>query len=131
MKQIKWHLFTYTCLLFTVLMLNACKSMKNIMSTPAPWTGGNITSTDPVINDSSKRNVFIIADYKLTELFDMIAPYYLFSSTGKANVYIVAASQYPILIKKNLFVNPQLTFSEVDDMHLTADVIVIPALSVR
>jgi len=75
--------------------------------------------------------VFIIADYKLTELFDMLAPFYLFNATEKTNVYIVAKDKTPILIKRDLYVNPQLTFKEVDSMQLHADVIVIPALSIR
>jgi transcriptional regulator GlxA family with amidase domain len=81
--------------------------------------------------DASKKTVFIIADNKLTELFDMLGPFYLFNATEKANVYIVAKDKTPILIKRNLFVCPQLTFHEIDSIQLQADVIVIPALSKR
>jgi Transcriptional regulator containing an amidase domain and an AraC-type DNA-binding HTH domain len=84
----------------------------------------------PVYNAANK-NVFIIADAKMTVLFDMLAPFYLFNATGKANVYIVAKDKTPILIKRDLFVGPQLTFEEADSMQLLADVIVIPALSKR
>src|SRR4029077_16786175 len=75
--------------------------------------------------------VFIVADYEMTELFDMLAPFYLFNQTGKANVYIVAKDRTPVLIKRGLFFVPQLTFMEVDSLKLHADVIVIPALSKR
>lgn len=78
---------------------------------------------------SVKKTVFIIADNKVTEMFDMLAPYYLFSQTGKLNVLIVAKDKSPITIKKKLFLLPQLSFREVDSMKLKADVIVIPALS--
>ena len=81
--------------------------------------------------DSNKKTVFIIADYKLTEMFDMLAPFYLFNATEKANVYIVAKEKTPVLIKKDLFVCPHLTFSQADSLKLTADLIVIPALSIR
>jgi transcriptional regulator GlxA family with amidase domain len=81
--------------------------------------------------DKTKKTVFIIADHKLTEMFDMLAPFYLFNATERANVYIVSKSKIPVLIKRDLFVMPQLSFSEADSMHLQADVIVIPALSVR
>ena len=131
MKQIKWYVLPFAGLLFVVVMLNACRSVKNLTGMPEPWAGGPLAFTESVPYDSSKKNVFIIADYKLTELFDMIAPYHLFSATGKANVYIVSPNEKPILIKRDLFVKPQLTFSEVDARHLKADVIVIPALSIR
>src|SRR5690348_4215160 len=113
MKQFKWHLVFYTGLLFTVVLMNACKSLKNLTTQPEPWSG-TVPNRSPVLNDSSKKNVFIVADYKLTELFDMIAPYYLFQTTNRANVYIISANEVPILIRKNLFVKPQLTFSQVD-----------------
>jgi len=61
----------------------------------------------------------------------MLAPFCLFNATEKTKVYIVAKSKTPILIKRNLFVTPHLTFKEVDSMQLQADVIVIPALSIR
>jgi putative intracellular protease/amidase len=79
----------------------------------------------------SKKTVFIIADNKVTEMFDMLAPFYLFNTTGKLNVFIVAKEKAPVGIKKDLFVLPQLTFREADSMKLVADVIVIPALSKR
>jgi putative intracellular protease/amidase len=75
--------------------------------------------------------VFIIADNKVTEMFDMLAPFYPFNTTGKLNVYIVAKEKAPVLIKKDLFILPQLTLREADSMKLVADVIVIPALSKR
>jgi putative intracellular protease/amidase len=67
----------------------------------------------------------------MTEMFDMLAPYYLFNATGKLNVYIVAKEKSPVLIKKDLFILPQLTLKEADSLKLVADVIVIPALSKR
>ena len=70
-----------------------------------------------------------MADNNNTEMFDMMAPYYLFSSTHKANVYIVAEKKYPITMKKGPYVLPQFTFDEVDSMKLRADVIVIPFMN--
>jgi len=71
--------------------------------------------------------VFIVADNDGTELFDMMAPFYLFNETGKANVYIIAKNKYPVNVKKGLFLLPQITFSEADSLKMQADVIVIPA----
>lgn len=81
--------------------------------------------------DATKKTVFIIADNKATEMFDMLAPFYLFNNTGQLNVYIVAKEKAPVLIKKDLFILPQLTLKEADSLKIVADVIVIPALSNR
>ena len=118
-------------LFLSVIFLDACRPIRNLKATPAPWYGpSNYTSKLPA-NDTTKRNVFIIADSKLTEMFDMLAPFYLFNATGKANVFIVAKDKTPILIKRDLFVVPQISFDEVDSLRLKADAIVIPALSSR
>jgi len=60
----------------------------------------------------------------------MMAPYYLFNTTQKANVYVVAKNKFPIVVKKGFFVLPQLTFNEIDSLKIEPDVIVIPFLSV-
>lgn len=76
--------------------------------------------------DIPKKTVFIIADNDGTEMFDMIAPFYLFSSTGKANVYIIAEHKSPITVKKGLFVLPHFTFKQIDSLHIKADVMIVP-----
>jgi hypothetical protein len=40
-----------------------------------------------------KKNIFIFAYNKGTEIFDLIAPFCLFTPTNKANVFIVAPQQ--------------------------------------
>lgn len=100
-------------------------------ASPIPWNGKDSSLQSIQKPDNAKKNVFIIADPKLTVLFDMIAPFYLFNATEKANVYIISKEHKHILIKQGLFVSPQLTFNEADSMKLFADVIVIPALSIR
>ncbi|MDB5014146.1 MAG: hypothetical protein JWQ25_2348, partial [Daejeonella sp.] len=96
-----------------------------------PYTGNNKFEWKKPPYDVAKKTVFIIADNKVTEMFDMLAPFYMFNATGKLNVYIVAKERALVQIKKDLFILPQLTFNEVDSMGLVADVIVIPALSIR
>lgn len=76
--------------------------------------------------DATKKTVFIIADNDGTEMFDMMAPFYLFNATGEANVYIVAEHKSAILVKKGLLVMPHYTFREIDSLHMHADVIVVP-----
>lgn len=118
-------------LLIMLASITACRPLRNFSTRPTAWSGQSITISKPPAYDPAKKTVFIIADARLTELFDMLAPFYLFNATEKTNVYIVAKDRTPILIKKDLFVCPQLTFGEADSMCLQADVIVIPALSMR
>ena len=79
--------------------------------------------------DKSKKTVLIVADNTWTEMFDMMAPYYLFATTQKANVYIVAEKKYPIAMKKGPYILPHFTFKEIDSMQMHADVIVIPFMN--
>lgn len=131
MRNKKIYFAVFTVFIILLSCFNACRPILNFTTKPTPWSGSNIAASKLPVYDASKKTVFIIADNKLTELFDMLAPFYLFNATEKANVYIVAKDKTPILIKKDLFVCPQLTFAEVDSMRLPADVIVIPALSIR
>jgi hypothetical protein len=68
----------------------------------SPYTGDNKFDWKKPGYDPTKKTVFIIADNKVTEMFDMLAPFYLFNATGKLNVYIIAKEKAPVLIKKDL-----------------------------
>jgi transcriptional regulator GlxA family with amidase domain len=131
MKFKKIYIVMLALLFLGIILLNAFRPIRNFMAQPVPWPGNSIVRSKLPEYDPAKKTVLIIADNKLTELFDMLAPFYLFNATGKANVYIVAKEKTPIAIKRDLFVTPQLTFREVDSLHLPAGVIVIPALSIR
>ena len=131
MKFRKVYIVVFAMLFLGLILLNACRPIRNFITQPVPWPGNSIVRSKLPEYDPAKKTVFIIADNKLTELFDMLAPFYLFNATDKANVYIVAKDKTPILIKRDLFVSPQLTFREADSLRLLADVIVIPALSIR
>lgn len=131
MKIKKIYFVIVAVLFFGMMFINACSPIRNMMNQPSSWSGNSIVKSKLPEYDPTKKTVFIVADNKLTEMFDMLAPFYLFNATGKANVYIVAKEKTPILIKRDLFVCPQLTFNEADAMHIPADVIVIPALSIR
>src|ERR1700704_6123787 len=99
--------------LITIGVSKAFTAIRNFSYTPIAFHGAIRPVSNQIHYDSSKANVFIVADSKLTELFDMLAPFYLFNLTKKANVYKVARDKTPILIKRDLYVLPQLTFTEV------------------
>ena len=112
----------------TGIVFNACAPLKEFGNSPV-YKGTNNYSYQLPAYDSSKKTVVIVANNDGTELFDMMAPYYLFNATEKANVYIVAKNKFPIVVKKGIFILPQSTFSEMDSLKINPDVIVIPFLS--
>src|SRR5688500_15377250 len=71
--------------------------------------------------DTAKETVIIMADNDMTELFDLLTPYYLFNETGKANVYIAARKKYPIVTENGPFVLPHFTYSEADSLGIDPD----------
>ena len=113
-------------LLLCITLFNACKPVREFKRDTI-YKGNNDFNWQQPIIDTSRKNIFVIADNDGTELFDMLAPFYLFNETGKANVYIIAKNKYPVNVKKGLFLLPQITFAEADSLMLKADVIVIPA----
>ena len=125
MKKIKKTFgTTFMLLLFSLALFDACKPVSEFKSQTV-YKGHNDFDWQQPAMDTSKKNVFIIADNDGTELFDMMAPFYLFNETGKANVYIIAKNKYPVNVKKGLFLLPQMTFAEADSLALNADVIVM------
>ncbi|MFB6456903.1 DJ-1/PfpI family protein [Chitinophaga sp. Hz27] len=78
---------------------------------------------------STKKSIILIADTEGTEIFDLLAPYYLFSATEQANVYVVAEKKAPVIIRKGFFLIPHFSFEEFDRAGIQANVIVIPNLS--
>ena len=90
----------------------------------------NLAWSKPVL-DSTKKTVIIMADNDGTEMFDLMAPFYLFNATEQANVLVVSEKKAPILLVNSLFILPHYSFSEIDSLHIIPDVIVIPNLTVH
>jgi transcriptional regulator GlxA family with amidase domain len=88
-------------------------------------TAGYSAST----HDTSKKNIYLVAYNKGTEIFDLIAPFYLFNLTGQANVYIVAPDNTPVCLMKGFFLLPHYSFKQIDSLNWRADAVVIPNLS--
>ena len=107
------------------LRLQPVRDMDNTLT----YNGTQSLKFTAPVYDRSKKTVLVIADNDGTEMFDMMAPYYLFNATKKANVYVVAEKKYPISMKKGPFILPHFSFREIDSMKLHADVIVIPFMA--
>jgi transcriptional regulator GlxA family with amidase domain len=81
--------------------------------------------------DSTKKTIVILAQNQGTELFDLMAPFYMFNATQQANVYIVSEHKAPVLLVNSLFILPHFSFTEFESANIHPDVIVIPNLTVR
>ncbi|AKQ45820.1 hypothetical protein TH63_09470 [Rufibacter radiotolerans] len=78
-----------------------------------------------------EKTVFVIASNEGTEMFDLMAPFYLFNATGQANVYVVSEEKAPVLLVNSLFILPHYSFREIDSLGIQPDVIVVPNLTVH
>lgn len=123
MKSITARTSFVTSLLLALIFLGACKSSRLPQTTS---TGYSYPEYKTPLYDPSKKTVLVIADNDGTEIFDMMAPFYLFNATEKANVYIVAEKKSRIIVKRGLYAIPHFTFSEIDSLHMQADVMVVP-----
>lgn len=124
-KRTGLMLVVFACL---ITAFNGCRSLKEFYTFP-PYKSDYSPIYEKPVFDVQKKTVLIIADNNGTELFDMMAPFYLFNATEKANVWLVAKEKQPIVTMKGLFVLPHFSFKEIDSMHLVPDVVVVPALS--
>ncbi|CAN5275569.1 hypothetical protein BH23BAC1_BH23BAC1_43460 [soil metagenome] len=111
-----------------ILLTANCKPLREF-STWKEYSGSNNYTYSIPHYDPAKKNIVVIADNEGTEIFDLLAPFYLFNSTEKANVFIVSEKKYPIVVRKGLFILPYFTFKSIDSLNIKADVIVIPNLS--
>ena len=74
MKSRKVYFAFLLLLCLGFILLKAYVPIKSFVTHPGPWSGNNIVKSDLPQYDSNKKTVFIIADYKLTEMFDMLGP---------------------------------------------------------
>jgi putative intracellular protease/amidase len=118
---------TIIVIVICIAVFKISKPLVEVIITPAYHGANNFRYEQPKY-DSSLKTIVIVANNEGTELFDMMAPYYLFNTTLKANVYIVAKKKVPIVVNKGIYVVPQSTFSEMDASGIKPDVIVIPFL---
>lgn len=112
----------------SIFIFNACSPLREFGKSPV-YTGSAPSNFEAPVYDSLRKTIVIVANNDGTELFDMMAPYYLFNASGKANVYIVSKNKAPIVVKKGFFLLPQFTFDEIDSLRISPAAIVIPFLS--
>jgi putative intracellular protease/amidase len=131
MKKIKKALLTLVTVLLTLSLVLYFALPQVFAQKLKVYKGSNNFAWRKPTLDNTKKTVIIVADNDGTEMFDLMAPFYLFNATDKANVLIVSEKKAPILLVNSLFILPHYSFSEIDSLHITADVIVIPNLTVH
>src|SRR6478672_2926094 len=81
----------------------ALQPVRELSKAPS-FKGSNDSAWLRPAYNSSKKTIFIIADNDGAEMFDLMAPFYLFNATEKTNVYIIAEKKSPVLLVNSLFI---------------------------
>jgi putative intracellular protease/amidase len=126
MKYIKKVLLVFIAVLVVSCLVIFFSLRQTINQKTKIYNGPrNFAWENPAL-DPGKKIVFIIAGNDGTEMFDLMAPFYLFNATEKANVYVIAEKKAPVLLFNSLFILPHYSFREIDSLNINPDVIVIP-----
>lgn len=117
----------YTKIAFVVfsVLLCACQPIKEFHKV-TEYNGRIITQRNDRQIVPGLPLIVIVADNSGTEIFDLLAPYYIFSSAQRFNVIIAAPEKKPFLLWKGVFAIPHFTIPEI--RHLEPELIVVPAL---
>lgn len=112
-----------------VILLSACAPLSEITSI------GNYQVSEqdlqyesfPQMELDYKTNVVFVTSQKGTEIFDLLAPYEIFSRSGNYRLIIAAPEKAAVPLWKGVGIVPHATFDELDNItDFNADVIVIP-----
>ncbi|MCF6132761.1 DJ-1/PfpI family protein [Flavobacterium wongokense] len=114
-------------LILSAMVYTSCQPLREFYKVPV-YNGTDQQNLNPVKYDRAKKTIVVLAHNDGTEIFDLMAPYYLFNTTGRANVYVIAERKSPIVLLSGLFIYPDITFAELDSLKIKPDVIVIPAM---
>jgi uncharacterized protein YceK len=75
MKVKKIHIVLIVVLTSGIVLMNGCRSIRNLTASPEPWSGPHSFTSNLPVFDAAKKTVFVMADYQLTEIFDLLAPF--------------------------------------------------------
>lgn len=110
--------------LFIGAGFNACGPIKEIHRND-PYRGPGLTGNAMNLDDNLPT-VAILASNQGTEIFDLMAPYYLFSETNALNVVVIAPEKKVLPLWKGLYLMPHMSLSEFDHLGIEPSIIVIP-----
>jgi putative intracellular protease/amidase len=95
-----------------------------------PYTPGPdrpVPAAGPSGHDPAKPTAVVVVGGRGAEVSDTLAPYEVLATTGRFNVYTVAARRAPVPLTGGLDLVPDLTFDELAALDGPADVVVVPA----
>ncbi|QSE98673.1 DJ-1/PfpI family protein [Fulvivirga lutea] len=129
MKKTKKITLVTSVIILAATILYSCAKPIREFYTFDKYIGPSLTNEPKLDYNPTLPVVVIVADNNGTEIFDLLAPFYLLRETYSANVYILAQEFQPIVLRKGLFLLPHSTYDQFDLLNVDPDIIVIPNLS--
>ncbi|WP_088834148.1 DJ-1/PfpI family protein [Paenibacillus tyrfis] len=134
MKKV-WRFIVYVCVFVLIVggtgAVGFASTMQEAMSIYDKPVPASIQSLQAPAYDSKKPTVAVILANEVTEVFDFLVPYEMFSMTESYNVFAAAPDKNIKSLTGGLDVVPHYTFDELD--RLTGkgpDIIVIPFMPI-
>jgi len=106
-------------------------TMQEAMSSYDKPVPASLQSVQAPVYDSKKQTVAVILANEVTEVFDFLVPYEMFSMTGAYNVFAAAPDKNIKSLTGGLDVVPHVTFDELDQLTGKGpDIIVVPFMPI-
>ncbi|MBE1442514.1 DJ-1/PfpI family protein [Paenibacillus sp. OAS669] len=134
MKKV-WRFIVYVCVMVLVVggsgAIGFVSTMQEAMSAYDKPVPASLQSVQAPVYDSKKQTVAVVLANEVTEVFDFLVPYEMFSMTGEYNVFAAAPDKNIKSLTGGLDVVPHVTFDELDQLTGKGpDIIVIPFMPI-
>ncbi|WP_028400996.1 DJ-1/PfpI family protein [Ectobacillus panaciterrae] len=134
MKKV-WRFIVYVCVFVLFVggtgaigFMSTLQETMSVYDKPVPVS---LQSIQAPAYDSKKPTVAVILANEVTEVFDFLVPYEMFSMTSSYNVFAVAPDKNIKSLTGGLDVVPHYTFDELDKLTGKGpDIIVIPYMPI-
>ncbi|GIP23129.1 DJ-1/PfpI family protein [Paenibacillus sp. J22TS3] len=134
MKKV-WRFVVYVCITILVVggtggigYMSTMQESMSVYDKPVP---ASIQNVQAPAYDSNKPTVAVMLANEVTEVFDFLVPYEMFSMTGSYNVFAAAPDKNVKSLTGGLDIVPHYTFDELDQLTGKGpDIIVIPYMPV-
>ncbi len=113
--------------LLLVVGFNACGPIRELHRND-PYSGPDLEPNEKKLNPALPT-VVILASNQGTEIFDLMAPYHLFSETNALNIVVVAPRKKVLPLWKGLYLIPHMSLSEFDQLGVEPSMIVVPNIA--
>lgn len=134
MKKV-WRFVVYACVTILVVggtgAVGYMRTMQESMSVYDKPVPTSLQSVQAPAYDSKKPTVAVLLANEVTEVFDFLVPYEMFSMTGSYNVFAAAPDKNVKSLTGGLDIVPHYTFDELDQLTSKGpDIIVIPFMPI-